>query len=445
MVRVRFAPSPTGFLHVGSARTALFNWLFARHNAGEFLLRIEDTDAARSKKEFLDEILDSLRWLGLNWDGQIVHQSKRFDTYQKHAQELLSSGAAYQDGKAIVYKVTPGETIAFEDLIHGKIEVNTLEIKDQVLMKSDGTPTYNFACAVDDSDFKITHVIRGDDHISNTPKQLILYKALGLAPPQFVHIPLILGTDRSRLSKRHGATNLNDYRKMGYLAGAMVNFLALLGWAPGGDREILSLDELVKEFDLGHVGKTGAIFDLTKFSWMNSQYLKNASAEIVLPLIQEALKERRWWPPSSAHPEASSVHPEPVEGAWLGEVIELYKGRVETIEDFCKQAQGLFTDEIPYDQEAVQLRLKQPEVGKRLSAFADRLEKLSTWDAASIEASCRALADELKVKAAEFIHPARVAVSGRSVGPSLFHLLAVAGRERVLSRLRHAATILCPV
>jgi len=430
LVRVRFAPSPTGFLHVGSARTALFNWLFARHEGGEFLLRIEDTDAVRSKPEFLEEILDSLRWLGLNWDGELTFQSKRLEIYRKVADQLLKQGSAYLDGKAIIYKVTPGEVIELKDLVHGTIQVNTLEIKDQVLLKSDGMPTYNFACVVDDSEFKITHVIRGDDHISNTPKQLLLYRALELTPPQFAHIPLILGTDRSRLSKRHGATNLNEYQRMGYLPETVVNFLALLGWSPGGDREILSVQEIVKEFDLSRVGKTGAIFDLTKFSWMNSQYLGHASQETLLPLIQEALKEKGWW--------ANGLDP-----AWVGQVVELYKSRIETIQDFCRQTEGLFTDNIPFDSEAVQTRLKQPGVNGRLSAFADRLDALPKWDATSVETACRSLAEELKSKAADLIHPTRVAVTGRSVGPSLFHVLEVTGKERTVSRLRRAAASLC--
>ena len=430
MIRVRFAPSPTGYLHVGSARTALFNWFFARHHGGKFLLRIEDTDAVRSKPEFLAEILGSLRWLGLTWDGEIEFQSKRFDVYRTAAEKLLEQGLAYLDGKAIVFKVTPGEAITFEDVIHGTIQVNTLEIKDQVLMKSDGTPTYNFACVVDDAEFQITHVIRGDDHISNTPKQLLLYRALKLTPPRFAHIPLILGTDRSRLSKRHGATNLNDYRAMGIFPDAMVNFLSLLGWSPGGDREILSIEEILREFDLPKVGKTGAIFDLTKLFWMNSQYMKEASLETLLPLVQEKLKEKGLW--------NNALDP-----AWVGRVVDLYKSRADTIEDLCRQAQGLFTEEIPYDQEAVEKRLKQPEVAGRLNRFSDRLEKLPAWDSGAIEAACRALAEELKVKAADLIHPARVAVTGRSVGPSLFHVLEVASKERVLSRLRRAATTLC--
>lgn len=431
-IRVRFAPSPTGYLHVGSARTALFNWLFAQHERGKFLLRIEDTDATRSKAEFLEEILESLRWLGLNWDGQITFQSKRLDLYRKIAEKLLSDGAAYLDGKAILYRVTPGEVVEINDLIHGAIRVNTLEIKDQVLIKSDGMPTYNFACVVDDSEFGITHVIRGDDHISNTPKQILLYQVLKLRLPIFVHIPLILGTDRSRLSKRHGATNLNEYRKIGYLPEAMVNFLSLLGWSPGEDRELLTLEQIVKEFDLSKVGTTSAVFDLAKLSWMNSQYLKNATLETLLPLVQQALKERGWWS------EKFDPH-------WVNEVIELYKSRAETIQDLCQQTQGLFTQEIPFDSEAVSLRLKQPQVAERLTAFADRLEKLTAWDAAAIEAACRALAEELKVKAADLIHPARVAVTGRSVGPSLFHVLAVAGKERTVERLRHAAATLCTV
>ena len=432
MVRVRFAPSPTGFLHVGSARTALFNWLFARHEKGRFLLRIEDTDLVRSKKEFLDEILDSLRWLGLNWDGETIFQGKRAEEgiYKQAAERLLAEGKAYLDGKAILLKITPGEVIPVDDLVHGQIRVNTLEIRDQVLMKSDGMPTYSFACVVDDSSLSVTHVIRGDDHISNTPKQILIHRALNLTPPVYVHIPLILGEDRSRLSKRHGATNLNDYRKMGILPEGMVNYLALLGWSPGGDREILPLEEIIREFDLKRIGKTGAMFDLKKLLWVNSQYLQRASLETLLPLVQEKLRERGW-----------TVK----EGAWLAQVVELYKTRAETVEDLVRQCQGLFTEETPFDEEAVASRLKQPGVAERLRAYADRLDKLEKWDASSAETACRELAGELKLKAADLIHPARVAVTGRAVGPSLFHVLEVAGRERVITRLRYAATSLCSV
>lgn len=431
MVKVRFAPSPTGTLHVGSARTALFNWLFARHEGGQFFLRVEDTDLVRSKPEFLEEIIASLKWLGLNWDNTTLeYQSKRLDKYRVKADELLQRGLAYKDGEAIIFKVTPGQIISFDDVVHGPVQFNTLDIKDQVLIKSDGMPTYNFACVIDDSDFGITHVIRGDDHISNTPKQILLYQAMSLTIPKFVHIPLILGTDRSRLSKRHGATSIQEYKNAGYLPDAMVNFLSLLGWSPGGDREILPIDEIIKEFDLKRIGKTGAMFDLTKLSWMNSQYLQKMPLEQLLPLAKEALTARGW--------AIDKFDP-----AWVSQVVELYKTRIETVEDFCKQTQGLFTEEIPFDPEAVALRLKQPGVADRLTKYAAKLEALPTWDTPSIEAACRALATELGLKAADLIHPTRVAVTGRSVGPSLFHILEVAGRDRTIPRLKSAASTLC--
>jgi glutamyl-tRNA synthetase len=432
MVKVRFAPSPTGFLHVGSARTALFNWFFARHEKGQFLLRIEDTDAARSKKEFLDEILESLRWLGLDWDGEVVFQSKRAQVYRKAAEELLAQGKVYRDGKAILLKVVPGEIVTVEDLIHGQVKVNTLEIKDQVLIKSDGMPTYSFACVMDDSESGITHLIRGDDHISNTPKQILIHRALGLTPPQYVHIPLILGPDRSRLSKRHGATNLNDYRKAGFLPEAVVNFLALLGWSPGGDKEVIPIRELIEAFDLKRIGKTGSMFDLKKFTWMNSQYMQAASLEVLLPLVQASLQEKGWW--------SDTLDP-----AWAGQVVELYKSRADTVEDLVRQTQGLFTGEIPFDPEAVESRLKQPNVAQSLRLFAEKLDPIQAWEAGAIEAACRELAGEMSVKAAELIHPTRVAVTGRSVGPSLFHVLEIAGKERTVSRLREAADVHCAV
>jgi len=425
-VRVRFAPSPTGPLHVGSARTALFNWLFARHEGGQFLLRIEDTDRVRSKPEYLDQITEALRWLGLTWDGEVVFQSQRFEIYRQKAEALLQSGLAYREGRAILLKISAGETVAFEDLLHGQIKVDTLEIKDQVLLKSDGTPTYSFACVVDDAEMGITHVIRGDDHISNTPKQVLIHRALGLPLPIYVHIPLILGQDRSRLSKRHGATDLNAYRAMGILPQAMVNFLALLGWSPGDNLEILPVEELIRRFDIKRIGRTGSVFDMKKLLWMNSQYMKQATLETLLPLVQAKLREHGLWQPG-------------LDPVWLGQVIELYKTRADTVEDLCRQAQALFLEEVPMDPDAVQARLKHPAVPDRLKAFAQRLEQLPTWNASSIEEACRTLASELGVPAAELIHPTRVAVTGRSVGPSLFHVLEVAGRDRVVYRLRRAS------
>src|SRR3989338_14154 len=278
MVKVRFAPSPTGFLHIGSARTALFNWLFARHENGRFFLRIEDTDKERSKQEFLDEIVSSLKLLGLDWDGELVFQSKRPEFYRAQAQKLIDKKLAYPDDGAIRFRVPKGGKGGFEDLLHGRIEFDLEQhvslAEDLVIFKSDGSPTYNFAVVCDDADMGITHVIRGDDHISNTPKQLPLYEALGFKKPIFCHIPLILGEDRSRMSKRHGATSIREYLESGYLSEAVVNYLSLLGWSPGNNQEIIPRDELVKKFELKRVLKTGAVFNKEKLEWLNGQYLR---------------------------------------------------------------------------------------------------------------------------------------------------------------------------
>jgi len=428
-VRVRFAPSPTGYLHIGSARTALFNWLYARHTGGRFILRIEDTDTQRSKPEFLDEIVGSLKWLGLDWDEGPIFQSQRFDRYRAAAESLLKAGVAYQDGPAILYRVTPGETIRFTDAVHGEITVESQTLKDQVLMKSDGTPSYNFCCVVDDANLTITHVLRGDDHISNTPKQLLLYRALGLTPPVFAHIPLILGEDRSRMSKRHGATAIAEYRKAGYLPEALINYIALLGWSPGDDRELLSREEIITTFDLPRIGRTGAMFNVEKLDWMNGEYLKNIPPEVLVGLWMPLLTER-------------GGLPEGITGAKLEPIIRLFHGRVSTLDDFVTQAGAFFTPEVAFDPEAVEQRLKVPGAADRLQRFADRLLRLETWDAAAIELACRRLADELGLKAADLIHPARVAVTGRSVGPSLFHSLEVLGQSKTAQRLK-AAALLC--
>ena len=285
MIRVRFAPSPTGNLHIGGARTALFNWLYAKAKGGKFILRIEDTDLARSKKEFLDEILNSLSWLGLDWD-EIYYQSERFQLYRDYANQLLDKGLAYKDGEAIIFKVTP-QKIKIIDLIRNEpIEFDASVIKDQVLIKSDLSPTYNFACVIDDALMKVSHIIRGDDHISNTPKQIIMYQALGFPVPEFAHLPLILGTEGGRLSKRTGATAISDYRKMGYLPGALVNYLLLLGWSPGENQEIIELKEASGKFDIKDANKTAAAFNLEKLNWLNSQYIKKLNDEELLELVK---------------------------------------------------------------------------------------------------------------------------------------------------------------
>src|SRR5438046_1267963 len=288
-VRVRFAPSPTGYLHVGGARTALFNWLYARHEGGKFLLRIEDTDKARSTDEHTQVILDGLSWLGLDWDEELVFQGARVQRHQEIADRLLAEGKAYMEEGAIRFRVPPGE-IAWEDAVHGRISFQGADIKDFIILRSDRTPIYNLAVVVDDLDMGITHVLRGDDHISNTPKQIALYRAMGAPLPVFAHVPMLNGPDGKKLSKRHGATAVGDYQHMGILPAAMRNFLALLGWSPGGDKEIMTLDEMIGLFSFEGIQQKSAIFDMTKLEWMNGQYLSMASAVELYPLVSPQLE-----------------------------------------------------------------------------------------------------------------------------------------------------------
>src|ERR671930_1706220 len=288
-VRVRFAPSPTGYLHVGGARTALFNWLFARKEGGQFLLRIDDTDKARSTDEHTQVILDGLTWLGLDWDEPPIFQGARVARHQEVADRLLKDGKAYMEEDAIRLRVPPGE-LTWEDAVHGKISFKGEDIRDFVILRSDRSPLYNFAVVVDDIDMQITHVIRGDDHISNTPKQLAVYRALENATPIFGRVPMIHGPDGKKLSKRHGATAVGDYQPPGILPAAMRNFLALLGWGPGGDREILTLEEMVQLFSFEGIQEKSAIFDTTKLEWMNGQYLSMASAGELYPLVSPQLE-----------------------------------------------------------------------------------------------------------------------------------------------------------
>lgn len=420
--RVRFAPSPTGYLHIGSARTALFNWLYARHADGVFILRIEDTDRARSKEEYLEEILGSLKWLFMHWDEEPVFQSRRFDIYRKYAEALVKKDLAYKEGEAIIFKVEKERTAFFDDLIHGRIEVSTNEIKDQVLIKSDGTPTYNFACVIDDAEMKITHVIRGDDHISNTPKQILLYKALGLSIPYFAHIPLILSKDGGRLSKRHGATSIFEYKNMGFLPEALVNYLALMGWSPGEDREILPFNEIIKIFDIKDVNKTGATFDMDKLSWMNGQYIKDMKAEELAARARDFFKDRKL--------ATEGLDDE----RWLN-IVSIYKERTRTLEDFISVYNIFYNAEIEYDEKGVEKYLKKSNSKDIITRCINVLKGLSKFDKASIEESYRKLADELKLKAAELIHPTRVAISGKTVGAGLFEMMELLGRDKVLERL----------
>jgi len=425
MIRVRFAPSPTGNLHIGGARTALFNWLYARAKAGKFILRIEDTDQLRSKKEFLDEITYSLGWLGLNWD-EICYQSQRFSLYKEQADKLLKAGSAYiekspEGAEAVIFKVSH-QKIKVHDFFRGEIEFDASNLKDQVLIKSDGTPTYNFACVVDDATMDISHVIRGDDHISNTPKQVLLYEALGFKVPEFAHLPLILGAEGGRLSKRTGATAISDYRKMGYLAQSLVNYLLLLSWAPGENREIIGLSEAIKLFDIQDVNKTAATFDLDKLNWFNNQYLKKEDPQKLAEQLMPFLIER------------GSFGKDNPDQAYLLEIVKLFQARLNTLNDFVDWADFFFLKEITPEPQA-QEKFLSADLSKEFSLFAQRLEGLKDFDISSIETSFRELIKELGIESKKLIHPIRVALTGKTIGPGLFEVIYYLGKQRTRERL----------
>ncbi len=424
-MRVRFAPSPTGNLHIGGGRTALFNWLYARAKQGKFVLRIEDTDQARSKKEYLDEILYSLSWLGFSWD-EIYYQSQRFDIYREYADKLLKEGKAYiekseNNAQAIIFKVTP-QKIKLNDLIRGEIEFDSRDIKDQVLIKSDGTPTYNFACVVDDATMNITHVIRGDDHISNTPKQVLLYQGLGLALPNFAHLPLILGAEGGRLSKRTGATAISDYRKMGYLSAALVNYLLLLSWSPGENREIIDIQEAIKLFDIKDVNKTAATFNLEKLRWINNQYLKKEDTEKLADEIIPLLIEKKY------------VEKDNFDRNQLFSLVKLFQPRLATLNDFPDWADFFFLKDIRVDS-ALEAKFLAKDLSREFSMFIERLDKLDNFDIITIETTFREMVKELNVEAKALIHPIRVALTGKTIGPGLFEVIYYLGRERTKERL----------
>lgn len=427
MVRVRFAPSPTGNLHIGGGRTALFNWLYARAKQGKFILRIEDTDKLRSKKEFVDEILTSLSWLGFNWD-EIYYQSQRFSIYNELAQKLLSEGKAYtekspeREGEAIIFRVLP-QQIKINDLIRGEIEFNSNVLKDQVLIKSDGTPTYNFACVVDDATTDITHVIRGDDHISNTPKQVLLYQALGFKLPAFAHLPLIMGMEGGRLSKRTGATAISDYRLMGYLPQALDNYLLLLSWSPGENRELIDIGEAIKLFDLTSVNKTAATFDLKKLGWVNNQYLKNEDSEKLTDQIIPLLVEKNF------------INRDNFDRNYLLSLVKLFQSRLNLVNDFVDWADFFFVEEVSLDPRAQEKYLKQ-DFSREFSLFIESLKGLKSFDIVSIEESFRSLVSQLGIEAKVLIHPVRVALTGKTIGPGLFEVIYYLGLERTDKRLK---------
>jgi len=420
--RVRFAPSPTGYLHVGGARTALFNWLYARHVGGTFLLRIEDTDKARSTDEHTKVILDGLTWLGLDWDEPPVFQGARVTRHQEVADKLLAEGKAYLDAGTIRLRVPAGE-IAWDDAVHGRISFQGEDIKDFVILRSDRSPLYNFAVVVDDIDMRITHVLRGDDHISNTPKQIAVYRAVGAALPVFGHVPMIAGPDGKKLSKRHGATAVGDYQHLGILPAAMRNFLALLGWSPGGDREIMTLDEMVHLFSLEGIQKKSAIFDMTKLEWMNGQYLSASSADELYPLIAPQLEKL------GVNGKRDAVL----------KAITAVKTRSRTTLDVARQvAARLDPRHVALDEKA-QREIAQDPAGYKASLEASVAAlRGAEWTPAALERQLRELAAERGVPPGKVFQPIRIALTGGTVSEPVNELLYVVGKEAALGRLEAA-------
>lgn len=475
-VRVRFAPSPTGFLHVGGGRTALYNWLFARHNGGTFILRSDDTDAERSTPEYHQDILDGLSWLGLDWDEGIevggphgsYRQSMRLARYREVAAALVGSGAAYYDlatpgqldelrtraeseGRSPVYAGAhradpteaaarlgagetlpirfavprPGETV-FEDLVRGRLRFDHANVDDFVILRSDGTPTYHLASTVDDVDYGITHVVRGEDILSSTPKHILLTLAMGGQPATYAHLALLNGPDGRKLSKRHGDTALRAYRETGILAAAMRNYLAILGWSPGGDDEVVSLEQMVERFELTTVSRNPAVFDTTKLEWMNGVYLRALPpAEFVAltrPLVEADLGRRL----------------DDLEAQAFAAVAPLVQERAKRLTEAAPQVRFLFADTLDYDDASWDKVMTKPEARMSLDAASAGLARLGEWGAAAIEAELRKMLDEHGLSAARGLQPVRVAVTGSSVSPPLFESLAALGRERSLARLEAA-------
>jgi len=465
-IRVRIAPSPTGYLHVGTAHTALFNWLFARHNGGTFILRIEDTDIERSSKEYEKNILEGLTWLGLTWDEGPYYQTQRLEIYQKYAKKLLELGYAYycyctpeeleerrkialankqppkydrkclyltdeerakyeREGRkpAIRLKVPEGKTV-FHDIIRGDIEFDNDDIGDFIILKSDNIPTYNFAVVIDDYTMGISHVIRGEDHISNTPKQLFIYKALSWTPPEFAHLPLLLGPDRSKLSKRHGVTSVTEYKKMGYLPTALVNYLALLGWTPQENREIYTVEELIELFDLKKVTKNPGIFDITKLEWINTQHIRALPKEKLAELTYPFLKE------------AGLVKEENFDWNYYLKVVSLLQERLKTLAQIREYGDYFFLDDLDYDKETVKKVIKTDKLPEYLRKLAFEWERLEVFTAENLEKTLKNLTEILNISTGTLIHPVRVALTNKTVGPSLYELVEVLGKEKTIRRIK---------
>jgi glutamyl-tRNA synthetase len=441
-VRVRFAPSPTGFLHIGGARTALFNWLYARHTGGTFILRIEDTDAARNTQEAVNVILDGLRWLGLDWDeGPIssdatgpskgecgpYFQSQRRDNYQRRVEALLSRGLAYEHEGAVKFKM-PRQPIVIPDLVVGDVRRELTDREqlepDFVIVRSDGQPVFHLVNVVDDLEMNITHVIRGEDHLSNTAKHIALFRAFGVEPPRYAHIPLILNIDGTKMSKRDKGASLSSYGEEGYVPEGLVNYLALLGWSPKGNREKLPLSEIIELFDLPQILRANARFDVAKLIWLNGEYVREMAEDRFYELSTHALAR-------------AGLDTNKLPVAYVKAALDTCKGKFKLFGELPAYAGFYFKDDIEYDPEAAQ-RDFIPENKPRLAKLREALAQLEPFEADPIGATLKTVAQELGVKAGVLVHPTRLACCGNTAGPSLYHLLAILGKTRALERIDRA-------
>ena len=465
-IRVRFAPSPTGHLHLGGARTALFNYLFARHNKGTFILRIEDTDRTRSTEEYIEAIIEGMKWLGLNWDESPYRQMDRFNIYKDYADKLLREGKAYYcycspeelekrrqealaQGKTLKYDgrckllkepiqdrvpairfLMPqeGETVV-NDLIRGMVVFENAQLDDLIIMRSDGTPTYNFTVVVDDVDMGITHVIRGDDHLNNTPKQLHIYKAFGYGIPAFAHLPMILGHDKARLSKRHGATSVTSYKDMGYLSDAFVNYIVRLGWAHG-DQEIFTRDELIEFFSLEDVGKSAAVFNPEKLLWLNSQYIMKTPTEKLIEMVMPFLVR-----------EKIIQKDQTLDKEWLSKAIETLKERAKTLVELANSLRFYIAEDIEYEEKAKTKFLNEKNLPYLLDV-KDAVKGIDNFVAPEIEKVFVSLVEKHKTKLGNIAQPVRVAITGKTESPGIFEVLEIVGKEKTLKRLEKAIKII---
>ncbi len=462
MVRVRFAPSPTGHLHIGGARTALFNYLYAKHNKGTFILRIEDTDRTRSTEEYIDAIIEGMKWLDLDWDEGPYRQTDRFDVYRRYTEKLLNEGKAYYcyclpeeleqrrqealvqgkspkyDGRcrnlqdpipgknpAVRFRMPQEGETAVNDLIKGKTVFDNAYLDDLIIMRSDGTPTYNFTVVVDDVDMNITHVIRGDDHLNNTPKQIHIYNALGYEVPLFAHLPMILGADKTRLSKRHGAVSVMAYKEMGYLPDALVNYLVRLGWSYG-DQEIFTRDELIQYFSFDKVGKSAAVFNPEKLLWLNSQYIINSSAEELAEMVVPFLIKEK------VISEGRTLDKE-----WLSKAIDTQKERSRTLIELANSLRYYISEDVEYNEKA-KIKFLNEKSLPYLIELKDSLVSISDFSALEIEKVFTSIIEKHGIKLGNLAQPVRVAMTGKTESPGIFEVIEIAGKEKTLKRLEKA-------